>query len=153
MAVAIVCHTMASTQTVRIDRYVPAAVSAAVAGGLVSTVLALVHLFAVPLGGTVGLVVYLVVWPAVGGAVAAALEAERGREPKLSGVLAGGYGALVVTLLVLLTGLAGLWTPLIHTTFGVSLWPVVFAVLVLTTITWAVFGWASGYAVRELRGE
>jgi hypothetical protein len=144
---------MSSTQLVRSDRFVPESVSGPVVGGLASTVLALLHLFAVPLGGLAGLLLYLVVWPALGGAAATAVTARRDRDASVAGVLAGAYGAVVLSVLVLLTGVAGLWSALIHTTFGVVLWPVVFAVLVVTTLSWAIVGWASGTVTRQLLAE
>lgn len=141
---------MSSTQTVRSDRFVPASVSGPVVGGLVSTILALLHLFAVPVGGLAGLVLYLAVWPVLGAAVATAVEDRRNRDASVAGILAGASGAIGIAVIVLLTGVAGLWSAFIHTTFGVALWPVVFAVLVVTTIGWAVFGWAGGYVTRQL---
>lgn len=149
---AIDWHAMSRTQTVKIEEYVPDSVSAPVAGGLVGTLLALLHLFGLQIGGLVGVVLFAVVWPAVGGALATEIESRRGGDASVAGVLAGAYGALVLTVLVMLAGIAGLWSPHVYTTFGVSLWPVVFAVLVVSTISWTVFGYASGWAVRQYAG-
>ena len=142
---------MGSTQTGTIDPYVPETMRGYVLGGLTSVVLALLQLFVVSLTGVLATVLLVVVWPALGGGLAATVVAERGDDPSLSGVLAGAYGALVLTLVVFLTGVAGVWTAGIHGTFGVALWPVTFATLVVTVIGWTVFGYAGGYLATRAR--
>lgn len=148
-----VARRMASTRTIPIDAYVPETMRGYVAGGLASVVLALLQLFVVSATGVVATVLLLVVWPVLGGAIASTIASNRSHDPSLAGVLAGAYGALVLGLVVLLTGLAGVWTAGVHGTFGVSLWPVVFTVVVVTTVGWTVFGYAGGYlAGRTLAG-
>jgi len=125
----------------------PAGTSSSVVGGLVSLVLALIQLYFVSVGGLAGTLLLFVVWPLVGGIIAAAGIGGLVREQPLAGALAGTYGALVTSLVVLLTGAAGLWSSYITTTFGVSLWPVFFATTLLTVISWTVFGYVAGYLV------
>lgn len=146
---------MGASRTERIDPSGIEQVSGSVAGGVVLAVLGLLHVFVLQVSGLVGGLLLFVVWPLVGGAVAARLSEARTPpdESSLPGVLAGAYGAGVVSVVVLLAGVAGLWTPFIHGTFGVTLWAVVFTVFVVTAITWTVFGYAGGYLARRLLAE
>lgn len=143
---------MASTQTASIEAYVPQSVGGHIVGGLLTTVLALLQLYLVSATGLLASGVLVVVWPLVGGAVAATIELTRGHETALAGVLAGAYGAFVLTVVVFLAGIAGLWSAGIHLTFGVSLWPVVFTVLVVTGTGWTVFGYVGGYLASQFGG-
>lgn len=111
-----------------------------VLGGIVAALVGLLHVFVLQLGGLLGVALLLVVWPLIGGVVAGRLST--GEDRHVDGALAGVFGALVTTLVVLLTGFAGVWPQFVTTTFGVSLWPVTFAVLLLLTVTWTVFGYA-----------
>lgn len=116
-------------------------------GGAVMAILGLLHLFALQVGGFVGAVLLFLAWPVIGGAVATYVEDSRGGTPDLTvGAVSGVFGALVVSVVVFLTGLAGLWSNFIVANIGVSLWPVFFAVLVAFTILWTVFGFVGGYA-------
>lgn len=118
--------------------------TADVVGGGVIAVLGLLHVFGLQLGGTVGFVALLVGWPLVGGSVASRLSARR-EDAQVDGAVAGTFGALLVTLVVFLTGLAGAWPSFVVTNVGVSLWPVTFAMLATLTISWTVFGYVGGY--------
>jgi len=124
-------------------------VSSSVVGGLVSAVLALLHLYVVGVAGLAGVLLLFVVWPLVGGIVAAVGVGGLVRERPLAGALAGTYGAIVVSLVVLLTGAVGLWSSFITSYFGVSLWPVFFAFTLLSLVTWTVFGYVAGYATNR----
>lgn len=117
-----------------------------VAGGAVVALLGLLHVFVLQVGGLGGFLALLVGWPLVGGVVAARLAPA---EARLRGALAGVFGALVVTLVVLLTGLVGLWSTFITANIGVSLWPVTFAVLLMLTVPWTVFGYTGGYLAER----
>lgn len=117
-----------------------------VAGGAVVAVLGLLHVFVLQVGGFGGFLALLVGWPLVGGMVASRLAKT---DARLRAALAGTFGALVVTLVVLLTGLAGLWSTFLTANVGVSLWPVTFAVLLMLTVTWTVFGYAGGYLAER----
>lgn len=129
----------------------PGGVRGDVVGGAVVAVLGLLHLFLLQVGGILGWLLLFVVWPLVGGAVAAFVEDRRtGSVDPTVGPLAGVFGSIVVSLLVLLTGLVGLWSGFIVTNIGVSLWPVFFAVLVSFTVLWTVFGYVGGYATRTV---
>lgn len=136
---------MVTTHTER-DRPVGSEVGSSVVGGLASAVLGLLHLFVLGVGGWAGIALLFVVWPIVGGIVAAVGVGGLTRERPLAAALAGAYGALVVAAVVLVTGLLGLWSPYITSAFGVSLWPVFFALTLVTLITWTVFGYVAGYA-------
>lgn len=118
-------------------------------GGTVVAILGLLHLYLLQVGGVLGGLLLFVVWPLLGGAAATFVEDRRsGSVDPTVGPLAGVFGSLVVSLLVLLTGLVGSWSGFIVTNIGVSLWPVFFAVLVSFTILWTVFGYVGGYATR-----
>ncbi|WP_144903395.1 hypothetical protein [Halobellus captivus] len=109
-----------------------------VVGGAVITVLGLLHLFGLQVGGVVGYVVLLVGWPLIGGTVAARLSPVG--EERVAGVVAGAFAAITTALVVLVAGLFGAWSGFITGTFGVTLWPVVFGMLLVLTIAWSVFG-------------
>jgi len=117
-------------------------VSADVAGGIVVAALGVLHLYVLQVGGLVGFLVLLAGWPLVGGTVAARLSAS---DERVSALLAGAFGALVTALVVLLTGIAGMWPGFVTANFGVTLWPVTFTVFLLLAITWTVFGYVAGY--------
>lgn len=127
------------------------AVSADVAGGAVLALLGLLHVFGLQIGGTLGFLVLLFGWPLVAGTVAARLSrivADR----RVNGALAGTFGALVVTLVILLTGFVGAWPAFVTRNVGVSLWPVTLAVLAILTISWTVFGYVGSYLADRLAG-
>ncbi|WP_156105711.1 hypothetical protein [Halobellus rufus] len=109
-----------------------------VIGAAVITVLGLIHLFGLQVGGAVGYLVLLVGWPLVGGTVAARL-APVGEE-RVVGAVAGAFAAFTTTAVVFVAGLFGVWSGFITGTFGVTLWPVTFALLLVLTIAWSVFG-------------
>lgn len=136
---------MVTTYTER-DRPVGSEVGSSLVGGLTSAILGLLHLYLLGVGGWAGIALLFVVWPIVGGIVAAVGVGGLTRERPLAAALAGAYGALVVAAVVLVTGLLGLWSPYITNTFGVSLWPVFFALTLVTLIAWTVFGYVAGYA-------
>ncbi|GAB7095909.1 hypothetical protein JCM30237_30630 [Halolamina litorea] len=118
-----------------------------VAGG--GTIVLLTLLQTLVLGGS-GLLAFgalLVVWPLVGGATAAFFSA-RSEARSVDGAVAGVFASLTVTVLVLLTGYVGAWPGFVTSNVGVSLWPVVFATLMGTMISWTVFGYL-GAAVAD----
>lgn len=126
-----------------------------VIGATVGLVLGLLHLFVLQAGGT-ALVLLFVVWPLLGGMVGAYVEqtARRpARDLPVVGVLSGVFGAFAMAILVFLTGLAGVWSGFITSTFGVGLLPVTMVALMVFTITWAVFGYLGGTAVRTWAGR
>lgn len=137
---------MVTTRTEHDRSTAQGAVSSSLVGGLVAAVLALLDLYAVGIGGWAGIALMFVVWPIVGGILAAVGVGGLVHERPLAGALAGAYGALIVALVVLVTGAAGLWSSFITTSFGVSLWPVFFAFTLVTIISWTVFGYVAGYA-------
>lgn len=139
---------MVTTHTQR-DRSAESGVNSSVVGGLVSAVLGLLHLYVLGVGDLVGVALLFVVWPLVGGIVAAVGVGGLVRERPLAGALAGTYGALVVSAVVLLTGAVGLWSSFITSSFGVSLWPVFFTVALVTLVAWTVFGYVGGYATNR----
>lgn len=128
------------------DRSVGPEVGSSVVGGLVSALLGLLHLFLLGVGGWAGIGLLFVVWPIVGGIVAAVGVGGLTRERPLAAALAGTYGAVILSAVVLVTGALGLWSSFITSAFGVSLWPVFFALALATLITWTVFGYVAGYA-------
>ena len=136
---------MVTTHTRR-DRTVGSGVSSSLVGGLASALLGLLHLYLLGVGGWAGIALLFVVWPIVGGIVAAVGVGGLIRERPLAAALAGAYGALVVSAVVLVTGAMGMWSSFITSTFGVSLWPVFLTVALLTLVTWTVFGYVAGYA-------
>jgi hypothetical protein len=111
-----------------------------VGGGIVAAVLGLLHLFVLNVGGAVGILVLFVGWPLIGGTVAARLSPVG--DERVAGVVAGVLGAIFATIVVFLAGIAGLWSSLITTTFGVALWPVTLGLLLMLLLTWSVFGLA-----------
>lgn len=117
-----------------------------VTGGAVVALLGLFHVFVLQVGGIGGFLALLVGWPLVGGLLAARLSPT---EPRVRSALAGTFGALVVTLVVFLTGLVGFWPTFVTANLGVSLWPTTFAVLLMLTVTWTVFGYAGGYLAEH----
>ena len=136
---------MVTTHTER-KRTVEAGVGSSVVGGLASAVLGLLHLYVLGVGGWAGIALLFVVWQIVGGIVAAVGVGGLTRERPLAAARAGAYGALVVSAVVLVTGALGMWSSFITSAFGVSLWPVFFAVTLVTLITWTAFGYVAGYA-------
>lgn len=119
-----------------------------VAGGAVITLLALVQISLVSSGGALAFVFLLVVWPLLGGATAAFFSS-RGRDRTVDGAVAGAFAGLTATLLVLLSGFAGIWPAFITANVGVSLWPVTIATLVGATLPWTVFGYLGAVAAEE----
>lgn len=131
--------------TVNSSEASPLPVTADVVGGSVAAVLGLVHVFGLQLGGLVGFAALLFGWPLVGGSVASRLSSRR-EDAAVDGAVSGTFGALFVTALVFVTGLAGAWPGFVVRNVGVSLWPVTFALLAMLTISWTVFGYVGGYA-------
>lgn len=121
-------------------------IPADVTGGGVIVLLALFQTLVVGGGGLAAFVALLVVWPLIGGAVAGFFSV-RPSDRSVDGAVAGTFAALTATILVLLAGFAGAWPAFITANLGVSLWPVTFATLVATTISWTVFGYAGAAAV------
>ncbi|SDX95988.1 hypothetical protein [Halobellus clavatus] len=134
-----------TTQTA--PRSLPA--SADVVGGGVLALLGLLHLFGLGLGGVVGFLALLVGWPLIAGVVAGRLSVDA-TDRSVNGAVAGVFGSLTVTLLVLLTGLVGAWPAFITSNIGVTLWSVTLAVLAMLTISWTVFGYAGGFLADTL---
>jgi len=118
-------------------------------GGGVLALLGLLHIYGLGLGGPVGFLALLVGWPLVAGSVASRLSVDPSSR-EVNGAVAGVFGALTVTLIVLLTGLAGAWPAFVTSNLGVSLWPVTLATLVMLTLSWTVFGYAGGYLADRL---
>lgn len=114
--------------------------SADIIGGAVLAVLGLIHLYALQLGGLIGFAALLIGWPLVAGTVAARLS-RRGDE-HVAGVLAGAFGALTTSVIILITGYFGMWSGFITANFGVTLWPVTFGMAIMFIVAWAVFGLA-----------
>lgn len=123
--------------------------SSSVVGGVVSAVLGLLHLYVLGVGGWAGVALLFVVWPIVGGIVAAVGVGGLVRERPLASALAGAYGAIIVSVVVLLAGAAGVWSTFIVSNVGVSLWPVFFATALVTLLSWTVFGYVAGYATAR----
>jgi len=123
--------------------------SSSVVGGVLSAVLGLLHLYVLGVGGWAGVALLFVVWPIVGGIVAAVGVGGLVRERPLAGALAGAYGAVIVSVIVLLAGAAGVWSTFIVSNVGVSLWPVFFATALVTLLSWTVFGYVAGYATAR----
>lgn len=144
---------MGSTSQSTAELAKPLPVNADVIGGAVLMVLAVLHLFLLQVGGLVGVVLLLFVWPLVGGGVAAYLDHDRGpdldRELTLTSTLAGVFGAVTVTAILLFTGIVGVWSGFIYRTFGSELISVTVSVFVLLTICWSVSGFVAGYAFRQ----
>lgn len=144
---------MASATAKRLENRVGIKPSGDVVGGVVVAILGLFHLFVLQLDGG-GVVLLLLVWPLVGGAVGTFVERSpdgtSDQDPRITAALSGVFGAIFTVVLILLTGLAGLWTGFIHTTFGNELLPVTLSALILLTISWTVFGYTGGYIYRRV---
>ena len=117
-----------------------------VAGGGLVVLLAIVQTLAVASGGLAAFVALLVVWPLLGGATAAFFSADP-EDRTVDGTVAGAFASLTATLLVLVTGFVGAWPAFLTTNVGVSLWPVAFATLIATMLTWTVFGYLGAVGV------
>lgn len=134
-------------------RDAPLPVNGDVVGGGVLAVLALLHLFVLGIGGAVGALLLLVVWPLIGGAVGTYFNneyrPERERDLAVVGAVAGVFGTATIAIVLLLSGIAGLWPPFVFDFFGTQLAPVVIGATVLFALTWTVFGYVGGYATRE----
>jgi Zn-dependent protease len=139
---------MANTESASVGQSTAMPASASAVGGAIIAILGLLHLFVAQVGGALGVLLLVVVWPLVGGAVAAYLTEET-RQPRISGLLSGAYAGFVVGLVVLLAGLANLWTPFITNSFGVAFWGVVFSAWLTFLVSWTVFGFTGGYAVER----
>ncbi|WP_435126900.1 hypothetical protein [Halobaculum sp. D14] len=120
-----------------------------VIGGGVVALLGLLHVFVLQVGDVVGFAVLLVGWPLVGGSVADRLSTDE-ETGHLRGALSGAFGALTVALVVLLTGLAGVWPTFITANIGVSVWPVTFAVLLMLLLSWTVFSYVGSHLAERL---
>jgi len=122
-----------------------------VVGGALITVLGLLHLFGLQLGGWLGFVLLLGLWPMLGGAVAARVGRRRGgKDWGTASAVAGVFAGAAVTVVVFLTGVAGIWSGFITTAFGVTLWSTVFAVFVLFMLTWTVSSYTGGFVEQKL---
>lgn len=143
---------MGSTETATTEHQSGGGLSGDVVGGLITLILGMIHLYVLQMGGTVGLAVFFVVWPLIGGAVATVIERSSVRDWATVSTLAGVFGAIGISLLVLLTGFAGAWPPLVPRSFGASLWPVTFAVLIEVSIAWFVFGLVGGFITHRIVG-
>lgn len=145
--------TMASAQVKRLESTLGFEPSGDVVGGVVLAFLGIIHLFVLQLSGIGGSVLLFAVWPLLGGAVGSFVEQSLDRDPpqdlRLTAVLSGVFGALITVALILLTGLGGLWSGFIHTTFGVELLPVTLSALILLTISWAVLASIGGFVHRR----
>lgn len=119
-----------------------------VAGGAVIALLALIQVVAVSSGGVLAFAVLLVLWPLAGGATAAFFS-NQPRDRAVKGAVAGVFGSLTATLLVLLSGFAGVWPGFVTANIGVSLWPVTFATLVGSMLAWTVFGYVGGALAEQ----
>lgn len=139
---------MANTESTPVGQSTAIPASASAVGGAVTAILGLLHLFVAQVGGTLGALLLVVVWPLVGGAVAAYLS-EPSRQPRISGLLSGAYAGFVVGLVVLLAGVANLWTPFVTNAFGVAFWGVVFSAWLTFLVSWTVFGFTGGYVVER----
>lgn len=139
---------MVTTHTER-GRATGVGASSSVVGGIVSAVLGLIHLYVLGVGGWAGVALLFVVWPIVGGIVAAVGVGGLVHERPLAGALAGTYGAVIVSVIVLLAGAAGVSSTFIVSNVGVALWPVFFATALVTLLTWTVFGFVAGYATAR----
>ena len=135
------------------NRDAPIPVNGDVVGGGLLAVLALLHLFVLQIGGTIGVVLLLVVWPLIGGAVGTYFNneyrPERQRDLAVVGAVAGVFGTATIGIVLLLSGFAGLWSPFVFDFFGSQLAPVVIGATVLFALTWTVFGYVGGYVARE----
>lgn len=125
-----------------------------VAGAVVLTLLGVLHLFLLELGGAIGTVLLLVVWPLVGGVVGAYVDhtqrPERSRDLPLTGAVVGAFAMVATVLVVFITGLAGVWSNFIFNTFGVELLPVTLGMAILFAIVWTVIGFLGGLLTREV---
>jgi small-conductance mechanosensitive channel len=120
-----------------------------VLGGVILTVLGLLHLFGLEIGRLVGFILLLGVWPLVSGSVAAYWENRlRTDHWAITSSLTGVLAAVIVSVVVLLTGYVGVWSSFITQSIGVSLWPVTFTTLTVLTICWTVLGYIGGYLVH-----
>lgn len=125
-----------------------------VVGGLILTAIGVIHVFGLGVGGALGFTLLLIVWPLIAGALASRVERGRpdGRDWGTTSAVAGAFGALATTLIVFLAGLAGLWFGFLTTAFGSDFWAVVFAVLIVVTISWTVFGYVGGFVETRIGG-
>lgn len=125
-----------------------------VVGGLVLTAVGVIHVFGLGVGGALGFTLLLVVWPLIAGALGSRVERARpnGRDWGTTSAVVGAFGALATTLIIFLAGLAGLWSGFLTTAFGSDFRAVVFAVLIVLTISWTVFGYVGGYAETRISG-
>lgn len=145
-------RTMGSTETATAEHQSSGGLSGDVVGGLITLILGVFHLYVLQKGGTVGFAGFFVVWPLIGGAVATVIERSSVRDWATVSTLAGVFGAIGISLIVLLTGFAGAWPGFIPRSFGTSLWPVTFAVLIEVSIAWFVFGLVGGFITHGLVG-
>jgi hypothetical protein len=125
-------------------------IPADVAGGGVIVLLALFQTLVLGGGGTLSFVALLLVWPLIGGGVAAFFSTHPRQDRPVYGAVAGTFAALTATLLVFLSGLAGVWPSFVTAHVGVTLWPVTLVTLVGTTLAWTVFGYLGAAAAEKL---
>lgn len=122
-----------------------------VIGGALLAGIGLLHLFVLQIGGWLGIGLLVVVWPLLGGVIGGTLAIRRDGEtsPQLAGAITGVFGAVTTVVVTMLAGFAGLWNDFITTTFGTEIVPVAIAMTMILVITWTVFGFVGGYAVRD----
>lgn len=143
---------MVAQQTTSVRRLSGGGPSGDVVGGLILTVLGVLHVFGLGLGGALGFALLLVVWPLIAGAIAGRIERRRpnSRDWGTTSAVAGTFGAFATALIVILTGVAGMWSGFLTTTFGTDFAAVVFAVWVLLTLCWTVFSYAGGFVESRI---
>lgn len=147
---------MAIASVERLENRLGIKPSGDVVGGVVIAFLGVLHLFVLQLSGVGGFVLLLAVWALVGGAVGTFVEQSRdqksAQDPRITAALSGVFGAVFTVALLFLTGLAGLWSGFIHTTFGNELLPVTLSALILLTISWTVLAFIGGSIYRRTAG-
>lgn len=146
-------NTMASATVERLENTLGFKPGGDIVGGVVLAILGVLHLFVFQLSGVGGLVLFLMVWPLVGGVVGTLVEEttdrKPARDPRVTAALSGVFGSFITVVLVFLTGVAGLWTAFIHSTFGTELLPVSLGALILLTISWTVLAFIGGFVYRR----
>ena len=142
---------MAATQNASSTGGLELPVSGRMIGGILVAVLSLLHLFVIQLDGIAGWLLLLVIWPLIGGIVAAYLElgVTRPRDLPVVGGVAGVVGAILVSLVILVTGVLGAWSSFVFDSFGVDLAPVVISFAMIFIISWTAFGYIAGLTVAN----
>ncbi|WP_331235044.1 hypothetical protein [Natronorarus salvus] len=144
---------MNSTSTVSNSTNSPVKITGDIVGGALLTILSLIHIYVIGAGGTLGWILLLVLWPILSGLVGASVEHSvdptRVAELPLIGAIAGVFGAVATTLILLLLGWLGIWSSFIYNELGVDLVTVSLGIAILFTITWTVAGFVGGYVVQR----